>query len=139
MADAGINWSAWAYVDYDSGTDWNAVEQANANTIVSDKIDLDGKVACEVSFEIVEDDTGDVAAAGVETFVLGSIDGTQFEEAWKAWLLNITAVRNDTVLKKIAISPKHYGSCKISVYNNTNQTLETTLQYRTGTIPKATA
>jgi len=137
MAETGFNWGAYAAMQIGS-SDWTADAVADNATDTGDATSLDGKAASGVSLTLVEDNTG--AIDGVMTvFVLGDIDGTNFEETTNsgAWSFTITPVQNDTVYKRFSIDPSAYGSFKLALFNESGQEIAATVKYRTATIPKA--
>ena len=146
MGDTGYNWSEWAYVPItDGGTgDWdgngNENDIADNETDTSDAVSLDNKAACEISVTLIEDNTG-VIDGVVTVFILGDIDGTQYEETTLsgARSFTITPVQNDSVFKnpRGGVDPARYGSFKIAILNEGGQTLQTKVRYRTATIPVA--
>ena len=138
MADTGYNWGAWAFVQDNVPSDWNADALAdNATEISGTAISLDGKAACIIGIGLHEDNTG--AIDGVVTvYVLGDTD-VAYEETTigSPWAFTITPVQNDTVYKQFAIDPKYYDNFKIAVLNEAGQELAVTVKYKTATIPVA--
>jgi len=141
MAEVGINWSAWTAATYNVGTPWTAIDAGGGVTLLGDAIDLDNKIACEVSVLLLEDEATAITA-DVSVSIKGDTDGTNFEHstsqvAPQAWELRVTPVVSDSVYKRLAVSPKYYGSFKIDLYNIHADIIKTTVKYRTGTVPAA--
>jgi hypothetical protein len=136
VTDTGYNWGSWT-----SGGDGvdGGDDVATAGSATSDAISLDGVAACEVGFDLYEDNTG--AIAGVVTvYVLGDVDGTNFEETtFSPWSFTVTPIRGDHYYKRFSIDPGSYGGFKVTFANACGQTLRITMNYRTATIPLATA
>jgi hypothetical protein len=133
MPETGINWAAYGYIDHSTGTDWNATAIADSADLTSDA-SVDGNFA-GIEYSVVLT-AGDISITGdVTVEVLGSIDGTNFEAT--GWELRITPAVSLSVRKRFAVSPKHYGQHKIKISNNCGDTLDTTVERRTGTVPKA--
>jgi len=138
MANTGYDWGAWAAVTKSGTGDWTALAISDNGNAGSTAIDLDKKAACEVGFSLVEDNTG--AIDGVVTaYVLGSIDGTNYEEMTpgQPWSFTVTPVINDTVNMRFNVDPAKYGDFKFWLLNEGGQTLATTVKYRTADIPVA--
>lgn len=139
MADTGYNWGAYAFAKDDGGTDWDADALADNGTETSNTaIDLDVMAACEVGIIATEDNTG--AIDGVVTvYVLGTPDGTNYEETTigSPYSFTFTPVQNDTVYLSFPVDPKNYGSFKIAIKNEGGQEIAFSVKYRTATIPVA--
>ena len=148
MAATGYDWGAWAFAQVDIHGDWDADAGAdtagviahNATLISSAAISLDVIAACEVGITLTEDDTGAISDV-VTVYILGSADGTNYEETTvgSPWSFTITPVRADTVYKRFSVDPSMYGDFKIAVKNASGQELDTAVKYRTATVPVATA
>jgi len=144
MAETGINWSAWADMTYNTGTDVDDIAVADGTALITDEIDLDIKAACEIAVKLIEDDTGAVASPWVLIQILRE-DG----EVWqlpattgpvivdKALSLVMEPAQNGTRLQVFSIDPRDMGKFKINVVNDCEQELALTLRIRTGTIPVA--
>jgi len=138
MAASGYDWGAFTDAEI-SSVDWDGTTVADSASLTSDAISLDTKAGCEVGLEIVEDNTGAISG-DVTVYVLGACSSVpNYEELTNsgAWSFTITPVQNDTVWKRFNIDPKMYGSCKIALENDSGQTLETTVSYRTADWPAA--
>ena len=134
MAETGYNWGAWASggATVDGGDD-----VATGASATSDAISLDGKAACEVGFDLYEDNTGAVSGA-VTIYVLGDVDGTNYEETiFSPWAFTVTPIQNDHYYRRFSIDPSMYGGFKVTFANACGQTLRITMTYRTATIPAA--
>jgi hypothetical protein len=133
MADTGFNWGSW--VSGGTAVDGDEVDTAAAAT--SAAISLDGIAACEVGFDLYEDNTG--AISGVVTvYVLGDTDGTNYEETtFSPWSFTVTPIINDHYYKRFSVDPSSYGGFKVHFANACGQTLWITMYYRTATIPVA--
>jgi len=138
MADSGYNWGAWAFVQDDGSTDWDADALAdNATETSAVAISLDGKAACIIGIALYEDNTG--AIDGVVTvYVLGETD-IAYEETTigSPYSFTITPVQNDTVYTQFNVDPKYYDNFKIAVKNEGGQELAVSVKYKTATIPPA--
>jgi ABC-type glucose/galactose transport system permease subunit len=137
MADTGFNWGSWAAMQKGAG-DWTADAIADNGTETGDETSLDGIAACEIGIAAYEDNTGAIDG-DVTVYVLGTVDGTNFEETTigTPWSFLFTPVQNDTVYKRISIDPAHYGSFKLAIKNEGGQELAFTVKYRTATVPVA--
>jgi len=144
MAETGINWGAWAFVDYNTGTDVDGIAVAHQAALISDEISLDIKAACEIAVKLVEDNTGAVATPWVLIQILRG-DGVVWQLPAttgptivdKALSLQMEPVQNGTRLQVFPIDPRDMGSFKINVVNDCGQELALTLRVRTGTVPVA--
>ena len=141
MADTGFSWSVYAAMQK-GDADWTADALQDAGYETGDATSLDGKAACEVSIGLVEDNTGAIAG-DITVYVLGDIDGTNYEEvnsetgASVAWSFSVTPIQNDTVFKRFSIDPGQFGSFKLALWNDSEQEVAVTVKYRTATIPAA--
>lgn len=137
MAETGYNWGEWTQCGVE------AVVLTTGATIleVSDEIDLDGKAACEIAISAAYSDHAK-ATGGLEINILGDCKGT-----WQAQIdvgtgKEMIFTQNATRLLVFPVDPKYYGKIKINHdWNNTtgSSTVTITTQYRTATIPVATA
>jgi len=137
MANTGYTWSAYTKVQKSAG-DWSADAIADAATETGDSTSIDGKAACVVTVTAVEDNTG--AIDGVCTvYVLGDIDGTQFEEPTigNPYGIIFTPVQNDTVRIIVPVDPRIYKNFKIAVFNDSGQELAITVSIATADIAVA--
>lgn len=137
MADTGFNWGAWTAMQK-SASDWTSDALGSGSEEQGDEVSLDGIAACEVSIALVEDNTGAISG-DVTVYVLGAIDGTNFEEYDKGSPLAfaVTPVQNDTVYKRFFVDPGMFGSFVLALYNTSGQEVAATVKYRTATIPAA--
>jgi hypothetical protein len=137
LAKASIDWdTSWAFVDYSTGTDWNAVDIANGADLTSDAISLDEKIACEVSVTVVEDNTG-ACTGNVSVFICRDVDGTNYEDYTEdtdndapGLACTIVPVQNKTRRKTFTIFADELSSFKIAIDNASGQTLTTTVKIR---------
>lgn len=137
MADSGFNWGSWAAMQK-SESAWTSDDLTDTSTETGDEVDLDGKAACEVGIEAVEDNTG--AIDGVVTvYILGSVNADpDFEgTAQASYALTFEPVQNDTVYKRFSVDPARFGSFKVAIENQAGQTLSMSVTVRTATIPPA--
>ena len=142
MGDTGYNWGAWQFAKDSAGGDWNGDDTAliadNDTEISNASISLDGIAACEVGIELTEDNTG--AIDGVVTVYVLGYGGTGWEKLGPVpWSFTVTPGTNYTLYKRFGVDPGSYGEFKIAMFNESGQTLETHVKYRTATIPVATA
>jgi len=140
MADTGYNWdAAWSYVKDSGGGDWDGDDIADAANMTSNTaISLDGKAACIVGVALYEDNTG--AIDGVVTIYVLGHSGDAAEEiggVGSPFAFTVTPVQNDTVHVQFAVDPRYYDDIIIAMENESGQTLTTTVQYKTATIPVA--
>lgn len=139
MADTGYNWGAWAFVQDDGGTDWDADALADNGTEISNTaISLDGKAACLIGIAAYEDNTGDIDGV-VTVYVLGDGAGIAYEETTigSPYSFTFTPVRNDTVYIQFSVDPKYYDNFKIAIKNEGGQEIAFSVKYKTATIPAA--
>lgn len=141
MGDTGYNWdAAWtAWVQPGEGGDWTANALAdNATETTGTAVSLDGIAAMEISIAAVEDNTG--AIDGVVTvFVLGDVDGTNYEETTigNPFSFTFTPVQNDTVYIRFRILGSDFSNVKLAILNEGGQEIAITAKYRQATIPVA--
>ena len=137
MANTGHKWSAWAFMQKAAGN-WSADAIADNGTETGDETSLDQKTACEIGIAAVEDNTG-VIDGVVTVYILGTVDGTNWEETTigSPWSFTFTPVQNDTVYKRFSIDPAHYGSFKLAIKNEGGQEVAFTVKYRTADLPVA--
>ena len=139
MADTGFNWdAAWSAVTKSGGGDWTTLAVADNGNAGSTAISLDGKAAVEISWSLVEDNTG--AIDGVVTiYILGDCDGTNYEEMTPGnpFRFTVTPVQNDTVWGRCRLLGSDFSSFKVWMLNEGGQELSTTFKYRYATIPAA--
>ena len=139
MANTGFDWGAWAFALDAGGGNWDADTIADTASITSNtSISMDVIAACEVGVVLVEDNTGAIDG-NVTIYVLGDGAGIQDEEitVGTPWAFKVRPVQNDTVVVRFSVDPSMYGSFKIALYNDSGQTLATSVKYRTATIPVA--
>jgi len=137
MANTGYSWSAYSAVQKSAG-DWSADALADAATETGDSTSIDGKAAAVVSITAVEDNTGAIDG-DVIVYILGDIDGTNFEEPTigTPYSLSFTPVQNDTVRILIPVDPRIYKNFKVAVFNDAGQELAISVKIATADIPVA--
>jgi len=137
MANTGYTWGSWAYVQKGAGN-WSADALADAATETSDATSIDGKAAALVSITCVEDNTGAIDGE-VTVYILGDIDGTNYEESTigNPYKVTFTPVQNDTVRVLIPVDPRVYKSFKVAVENQGGQAVDITARIQTASIPAA--
>lgn len=138
MADTGYNWSAWALAVKSGGGDWDDLAQADANFAFSAAISLDTKAACIVGIELDEDAAGSPDANGLNIYILGE-SGEAYEEynIGTPMSFNVLAVQSDVVHIQFSVDPRDYDNFKIGIFNDCNVAIDTTVRYKTATIPVA--
>lgn len=145
MADTGIKWDDWNYVQK-SAADWNDDALADNATETSDALDIavaSPHAGCLIGGTLVEDNTG--AIDGVVTiYVLGLVGddgdgGDVYQEPGigNPWSFTVTPIQNDTVQFRFTISPLDYDKVKIAIKNESGQELAVTVEYTLGDIPVA--
>ena len=144
MADSGFNWdAAWSFVQLSAGN-WDDDAVADNAIQVGDAVDMDVLAAMDLSIELIEDNTG--AINGVVTvYVLGDIDGTNYEAPGSAGVKTIdtprswevTPVQNNTVNVRFSILGSEYSKFKIAILNESGQELATSVRKKAATIPPA--
>lgn len=138
MADSGFNWDdSWAFVQK-SASNWDDDALADEAEETSDVIDLDGKAVCNISIEIVEDNTGAIDG-DLEIYILGDVDGTNFEERsiGNPRSFNIAPIQNDIVRTSFSVMASDYPKFKLSLYNDAGQELAIDVRIKYATIPAA--
>jgi len=138
MADTGYNWGAYAFLTYSTGTDIDAIDVNDEATLTSDAVDLDGKAACEISVEWVEDNDG-ACDGKVLVYVLGADGDGDYETIDDTPALGgvIAAEQNTTRYKRFNVDPALFGTFKILVDNDSGQDGDLSIWIRTATIPAA--
>jgi len=137
MANTGYTWSAYSAVQKSAGN-WSDDALADNATETGDSTSIDGKAAAVVSVTAVEDNTG--AIDGICTvFILGDVDGTNFEETTIGipYSIGFTPVQNDTVRILIPVDPRIYKNFKVAVFNESGQELAISVKIQTADIPVA--
>ena len=121
MANTGYKWGSYAFVQKSAG-DWTADAIADNGTETGDSTSIDGKAACVVSISAVEDNTGAIDD-DVTVWILGDIDGTNFEEPTIGNPYNVafTPIQNDTVRILIPVDPRIYKNFKVAISNKGGQ------------------
>lgn len=137
MANTGYTWGSYAAVQKSAG-DWSADALADAATELGDSTSIDGKAACVVTVTAVEDNTGAIDG-DVTVFILGDIDGTNFEEAaiGTPYAVNFTPVQADAVRVIVPVDPRIYKNFKVAVENQSGQEVAITVKIATADIPVA--
>jgi hypothetical protein len=145
MANTGYKWGSWAFVQITGPADWDGTAINDDAGQLSLALSLDQKAACQVSLQVVEDNTG--AINGLCTVaILCDTDGTNYEDAPGLAYAQVgcpykflfAAVQNDTVFITFSVDPKQFGSNpKIYLLNESGQQLVVDARYRTADIPVA--
>lgn len=135
-----VDWGAWAYVTYSTGTDWDGDALADEADLVSDAISLDEKIAAEVSVVIVEDNTG-ACNGDVYVYLLRDTDGTNYEDFTAdddndlpELVLVIDATQNKTRRGTFSVDAAMVGSFKVAVDNDCGQEVTVAVRYRTAVL-----
>ena len=138
MADTGYKWPLAFSAMQKGAADWTDDALADNATETGDPLSQNAKAATEITIKAVEDNTG--AIDGVCTvFVLGDIDGTNYEDPAKGnpFSFSFTPIQNDTVRIRFRILGCDYSRFKIAVKNESGQELAITIKYQQSTIPVA--
>jgi len=137
MAVGGYNWGDWAFLDYSSETDIDAVAVADAASLTSDEFSLDNLAACEIGVTTVEDNTG-ACDGDVVIHLLG-----KGATDWQAYtddpvqVERIDQVQNTTKHANFFVSAEGMGSFKVLVYNDCGQEVAVSIKIRTATFDSA--
>lgn len=138
MADTGYNWSAWTFVTKSGTGDWDDLEQTDTTFAYSTAISLDGKAACLIGIELDEDAAGSPDANGLNIYILGdSGDGYEEYDLGNPLSFNVLAVQSNIIYLSFSVDPRDYDNFKIGIYNDCNVAIDTTVRYKTATIPVA--
>jgi len=140
MANTGYVYSASAHATHSTGTDIDGVAVADNGTLTSDEISGATKVSTEISFVLLEDNTG--AIDGVVTVSILRSDNDPDSEGWQVrtdpvMQLQITPIQNATVRKSLTIHHATVSDFKIDINNTSGQELAVTINYRQSDIPAA--
>ena len=143
MANTGHDWGAWASVQVSAG-DWAADTIVDDAELVSDAITVDIKSAILIGVIINTPDAA-VVANSVTIAVLGTPDDTTYEDSpglasaqvGNPMRFKMTPVQNDIVYMQFSIDPRDYHLFKISLRNESGQTLTTTVNYKQANVPVA--
>ena len=133
MTAHGFNWGALAFVDYNTGSDIDAVLVNDEATLTSDEVSLDNLAACEIGVSCVEDNTG-ACDGNVYVYVLGY--GATGWQAIADDLVPIVVIQQDqntTRSKSFSINPQDYGSFKLLIDNDCGQQVAVSVKMRTAT------
>jgi hypothetical protein len=145
MANTGIKWGSYAFAQI-SAADWDGVAINDDAGQLSDALDIDLKVPCQIGITIVEDNTGAVVANSVTIAILTTPDGTNWEDppglagaqVGSPYKFVVTPVQNDTVYITFAILAGQFGpDPKIYILNESGQQLVVDVKYRTADVPVA--
>lgn len=137
MANTGYAWSAYAAVQK-SASDWTSDALADGNWETGDTTSINNKAACVVTVTATEDNTGAIDG-DVAVYILGDIDGTNYEEGaiGNPYAVTFTPVQNDTVRIPIPVDPRIYKNFKIAILNESGQELAISVKIATANIPVA--
>ena len=146
MADTGLNWdAAWSYAILSGAAgNWDADTPADDDIQGSDAISLGGKAACIIGFHINEPDGHAPAANSVTIAILGDT-GDAYENTLalagagigQPMQFVVTPIVSDSVYILRSIDPRDYDNFKIQIMNESGVNLETTVRYKTATVPVA--
>lgn len=137
MANTGYTWDSYAFVQKSAG-DWSSDAISDTATEIGDSTSIDGKAAADVSITATEDNSG--AIDGVVTvYILGDIDGSNFEEVGigNPFSIAFTPIQDDTVRILIPIDPRMYKNFKVAIENQGGQELVFSVRIATADIPAA--
>lgn len=111
---------------------------ADAATEIGDSTSIDDKAAAVVSVTATEDGTGAIDG-DVTVYILGDIDGTNFEETTigNSFAIAFTPVQSDTVRILVPVDPRIYKNFKVAIENQSGQELDITVKIATANIPVA--
>jgi len=137
MANTGYVWSAYSAVQKSAG-DWTSDAIADNATETGDATSIDGKAAAVISITAVEDNTG-VIDDDVTVWILGDIDGTNFEETTigNPYSVAFTPIQDDAVRILIPVDPRIYKNFKVAIRNKGGQEVVFSVKIATATIPVA--
>lgn len=137
MANTGYSWSSYSAVQK-AASDWSADALADAATETGDSISIDVKAAAVVSITAVEDNTGAIDG-DCTVYILGDIDGTNFEEPsiGNPFSVTFTPVQNDTVRILVPVDPRIYKNFKVAIENQAGQEVAISVKLATANIPVA--
>jgi hypothetical protein len=133
MTAYGYNWGDWAFLDYNTGTDIDAVALNDEATLTSDEFSLDGKAACEVGVSTVGDNTG-ACDGDLYVYVLG-YGATGWETISDAPMqaAALDQAQNTTRHASFSIDPAEYSAFKILVDNDCGQQVAVSIKVKTAT------
>lgn len=137
MANTGYKWGSWAAMQK-GATDWTTDALADNGTETGDATSIDQKAACVVSVTAAEDNTGAIDG-DVTIYILGDIDGTNYEETTigTPYKQTFTPVQSDAVRVIVPVDPRIYKNFKVAIENQSGQELSMTVKYITADIPVA--
>ena len=137
MAGTGYDWGSFAFAtNADAAGNWDAVDLTTGGNDTSAAISLDTLAACEVG--VTAYIASGTVTGVVYVYLFGDADGTNYEAPNRAsFAFTFTPVEADTVYKRFAVLPKHFGSFKINIANASGATVALSVKYRTATIPVA--
>ena len=139
MAETGYNWdAAWTLAVKSGGGNWDDLAQADTNYAYSTAISLDGKAACIVGIELDEDVAGAPDANGMDIYVLGhSGEAPEEYDMGIPMSFNVLAVQSNVVHLQFSVDPRDYDDFYIGIYNDCGVAIDTTVRYKTATVPVA--
>lgn len=139
MADTGYNWDAsWSAMKKGGGNDWTADAIADTSTETGDAFSLDNKAAAEISIaalsqgSVLDDDV-------VTVYVLGDIDGTNFEDTvnGQPFTFTFVPVQSVNVYIRFRLLGSDFSKIKLALKNDMGQSINFTVKYKYATIPVA--
>jgi len=133
-----IDWDdAFSFLDYSSGTDIDEIAVADAASLTSDELSLDGYDGAEIGVASIEDNTG-ACDGNVEVYVLGygatgweTIDDAPWSPAV------IEQEQNATNYAHFSVSASRYSAFKVLVYNDCGQQVEISIKYKRSQVGSA--
>jgi hypothetical protein len=136
MANTGYTWSAYGFVQK-SSSNWTTDAISDTSTETGDSTSIDGKAAALISITCT-------ASAGaidgdVTIYILGDIDGTNFEDAVYSWPYSVSfrPVNAQTHRILIPVDPRIYKNFKVSIFNDSGQTQTLSVRLATADIAVA--
>lgn len=109
----------------------NAQAIADTADNTSAAVSLDGKLAAKVGVTVAY---GATASEGVKVYVLGLVDGTNYEtEADKPWGFKMPATVSTTHRRVFTIPASLYDSFKILITNDSGASVTVDVDYDTAT------
>ena len=137
MGTAYYDWDAtWTVVTYGSGTNFTSVAIADEGDLLSDVLSLDGKVAAEISVEVVEDNTG-ACDGKVLVHVCRETGDSAYQDFTAdddndspALACSIVAEQNKTRKKAFTIDAAEVSKFKLAVDNDCGQEVAVSIKIK---------
>lgn len=136
MANTGYEWSAYGFVQKSAGN-WTTDAITDATTETGDSTSIDGKAAAVISITCTS--SAGAIDGNVTVYILGDIDGTNFEDAVYSlpYAISFLPVNAQTSRILIPVDPRVYKNFKVSVFNDSGQTQTLSVRLATADIPVA--